>query len=149
MKTKLVSLLKCLLLQKAFHLLLLASLLNGATYAQQTAAPTKIDSIKESHVRLFKMVGVTDTAHALVRVLVKETGTPGETIQGATVLLRRDQDKMLGRVTKQDGRCNFMPSAAEYFIRVQLTGYKSLEVGGYQFEKGKVYEMELRMARSQ
>lgn len=117
--------------------------------AQKTkAAPAPFDSLRESHVLTFKTVGITDTTKAIVRVAVKETGKPGEPIQGATVLLRRDKDKMLGRVTKMDGRCNFMPTPAEYVIRVQLTGYKSLEQPGYLFEPGKVYELELRMARN-
>ncbi len=92
------------------------------------------------------MVGVADTSRATVKVLVLETGSKKEPIQGATVLLRRDKDKMLGRVTKQDGVCNFMPVPATYSIRVQLTGYKSLEATGLVFENGKVYELELRVA---
>lgn len=95
-----------------------------------------------------RLVGVTDTLKSIVRVQVKEPGLTGEVIQGATVLLRRDKDKMLGRVTKSDGRCNFMPIPAEYTVRVQLTGYKTLEKSGLLFEAGKVYELDLRLARS-
>ena len=116
--------------------------------AQKNKTTAPLDSLRESHLLLLKTVGITDTTKAIVRVLVKETGKPGDAIQGATVLLRRDKDKMLGRVTKNDGRCNFMPSPAEYVIRVQLTGYKSLEQPGLVFERGKVYELELRMARN-
>jgi hypothetical protein len=115
--------------------------------AQKNGA-VKLDSLRDSHVLSFKTVGITDTAKAIVRVLVRETGKTGEAIQGATVLLRRDKDKMLGRVTKADGRCNFMPLPAEYAVRVQLTGYKALEHTGLLFERGKVYEMELRLGRN-
>jgi hypothetical protein len=115
--------------------------------AQKNGA-VKLDSLRDSHVLSFKTVGITDTAKAIVRVLVRETGKAGEAIQGATVLLRRDKDKMLGRVTKADGRCNFMPLPAEYAVRVQLTGYKALEHTGLLFERGKVYEMELRLGRN-
>jgi hypothetical protein len=115
--------------------------------AQKNGA-VKLDSLRDSHVLSFKTVGITDTAKAIVRVLVRETGKAGEVIQGATVLLRRDKDKMLGRVTKADGRCNFMPLPAEYAVRVQLTGYKALEHTGLLFERGKVYEMELRLGRN-
>lgn len=117
-------------------------------FAQKNKAAAPLDSLRVSHLLSLKTVGITDTTKAIVRVLVKETGKPGEAIQGATVLLRRDKDKMLGRVTKMDGRCNFMPSPAEYVIRVQLTGYKSLEQPDLLFERGKVYELELRMARN-
>ena len=123
---------------KSFILLSVTFLLSPWNVAaQNTTTPTPLDSMKESHILVFETVGVTDTAKAIVRVLVKETGHPGESIQGATVLLRRDKDKMLGRVTKQDGRCNFMPKPAEYSVRVQLTGYKTLESAGLVFERGK------------
>lgn len=104
--------------------------------------------MQESHVFSFKTVGITDTLKSIVRVQVKDPGYPGVPIQGATVLLRRDKDKMLGRVTKSDGRCNFMPTPATYVLRVQLTGYKSLEKTGLVFEPGKVYELDLRLARN-
>jgi len=116
--------------------------------AQQSTVVLPIDSFTESHIKSFKVVGVTDTSKTIVRATVLEMGNPKEPIQGATVLLRREKDKMLGRVTKQDGRCNFMPVPATYSIRVQLTGYKSLEATGLVFESGKVYELELRMARN-
>ncbi|MBP6812143.1 MAG: carboxypeptidase regulatory-like domain-containing protein [Saprospiraceae bacterium] len=116
--------------------------------AQKTVIPPSLDSMKDSHVLFLKTVGITDTTKAIVRVLVKETGLTGVPIQGATVLLRRDKDKMLGRVTKQDGRCNFMPTPAMYTARVQLTGYKTLESSGLLFERGKVYELEVRVAHN-
>jgi hypothetical protein len=116
--------------------------------AQTNGANATLDSLAQSHIAIFKTVGITDTAKAIVRVMVKEIGSSNEPIQGATVLLRRDKDKMLGRVTKQDGRCNFMPTPAIYGIRVQLTGYKSLDTSGLLFERGKVYELELRVARN-
>jgi hypothetical protein len=116
--------------------------------AQQSIKEPPIDSMQESHVFSFKTVGITDTLKSIVRVQVKDPGYPGVPIQGATVLLRRDKDKMLGRVTKSDGRCNFMPTPATYVLRVQLTGYKSLEKTGLVFEPGKVYELDLRLARN-
>ncbi len=116
--------------------------------AQKTALPPAFDSLTESHIRAFKVVGVADTNRAIVRVVVLETGQQIETIQGATVLLRRDKDKMLGRVTKQDGSCKFMPVPETYSIRVQMTGYKSLESTGLVFDIGVMYELELRMARN-
>ena len=65
-----------------------------------------------------------------------------------TDLRRSDKDKMLCRVARQYGRGNFMPKPAEYSVRVQLTGYKSLESSGRVVERGKVYELELRVARN-
>ncbi len=131
----------CLLLP---WLLFLSLHLNG----QKPVKPETFDSLKESHIRNIKVLGVADTVRASVRVLVFETGKVQEPIQGATVLLRRDNDKMLGRVTKQDGSCKFMPVPATYSVRVQLTGYKNLEAAGLVFEPGKIYELELRLARN-
>lgn len=119
-----------------------------STFGQTKTPPTTIDSLRESHIASLKIVGVTDTIKAIVRVQVREIGSPSLPIQGATVVLRRDKDKMLGRVTKADGRCNFIPLPAEYAVRVQLTGYKTLDKGGLVFEGGKVYELELRIARN-
>lgn len=117
--------------------------------AAQTSAksPVQVDSLHMSHISVVRQVGVTDTMKTIIRVQVKETGSE-EPIQGATVLLRRDLDKMLGRVSRQDGRCNFMPIPAVYAVRVQLTGYKTFEHPGLEFEKGKVYEMVIRMAHN-
>ena len=130
------------------RLLFLLFFIPVAINAQKTALSESLDSLHQSHIAVFKSVGITDTAKAIVRVQVKEIGSQNEVIQGATVLLRRDKDKMLGRVTKQDGRCNFMPIPADYAIKVQLTGYKSLDASGLHFEAGKVYELELRIARN-
>lgn len=116
--------------------------------AQKTALPPAFDSLTESHIRAIKTVAVADTNRAMVTVRVFETGKKREAIQGATVLLRRDKDKMLGRVTKQDGSCKFMALPATYSIRVQLTGYKNLESTGLVLNSGHIYELELRMARN-
>lgn len=115
--------------------------------AQKEPVLPKIDSLNESHIVIFKAAGITDTSKTMVHVLVKETGN-SEEIEGATVVLLREKDKMLGQVTRADGRCSFTPRPAEYFIRVQLTGYKSLEQGGLIFEGGKIYELELCMAQN-
>jgi hypothetical protein len=69
-------------------------------------------------------------------------------VQGATVLLRRDNDKMLGRVTTHDGSCSFAPSPASYSVRVQMTGMRSFEKAGVILEAGKVYDLEISMARN-
>lgn len=103
----------------------------------------------ESNVIAFKQASIgADTAKAMLRVRVLEKGGKTEPIQGATVLLRRDKDKMLGRVTKHDGRCLFAPTPATYTVRVQMTGLKSLEKSGFTLEAGKVYDMEITMARN-
>lgn len=86
-----------------------------------------------------------DTTRATLRVRVYEKGGSIEPVQGATVLLRRDDDKMMGRVTLYDGRCQFSPSPSTYTVRVQMTGLKSIEQPGYTLEAGKVYDMEIRM----
>ncbi|MBL7829016.1 MAG: carboxypeptidase regulatory-like domain-containing protein [Saprospiraceae bacterium] len=124
--------------------LLLAAPFSAAAQSS-VSAPATIDSTKNSHVSLFRTTGITDTSKVIVRVLVKEIGSE-TVIQGATVLFKRDQDKMLGRVTKPDGRCVFNPTPATYSIRVQLTGYQSLDQPDFAFESGKVYEMAVRMA---
>lgn len=86
-----------------------------------------------------------DTTKASLRVRVFEKAGSIEPVQGATVLLRRDDDKMMGRVTHFDGRCQFSPSAATYTVRVQMTGLKSVEQPGFTLEAGKVYDMDIRM----
>lgn len=111
---------------------------------------TSMDSmLSESNILTFKQSSISaDTSKATLRVRVFEKGTETEPIQGATVLLRREKDKMLGRVTKHDGRCLFSPSAATYTVRVQMTGLRSLEKTGIKLEAGKVYDMEITMARN-
>lgn len=128
--------------------MVIAMLLPILAEAQQTAKTIPpIDSAKTSHISLFRDTGaVADTTKATIRVQVKEIGS-NEPIQGATVLLRRDLDKMLGRVTKPDGRCQFVSEAATYSVRVQLTGYQSLEYPALVLESGKIYEMTIRLGR--
>lgn len=128
-------------------LLIAVVLFPTLTLAQQTIKTIPpIDSAKTSHISLFRSIGVVDTTKSTVRVQVKEIGS-NEPIQGATVLLRRDQDKMLGRVTKPDGRCNFTSEPATYAVRVQLTGYQSLEYPALVLESGHIYEMTIRLGR--
>jgi hypothetical protein len=125
--------------------------------AQQNAPKTKhakqpaaaADSLlHESRVILFRQVGVTDTSRTVLHVRTAESGEEAAPIQGATVLLRRDKDKMLGRVTKGDGKCSFVAAPAEYTVRVQMTGLRSLEKTGILLEAGKAYEMDIRMVRN-
>jgi hypothetical protein len=91
---------------------------------------------------------VTDTTRTVLHVRTAESGEESAPIQGATVLLRRDKDKMLGRVTKGDGKCSFVAAPAEYTLRVQMTGLRSLEKTGILLEAGKAYEMDIRMVRN-
>lgn len=111
---------------------------------------TAIDSMMvESNILVFKQTSISlDSSKATLRVKVQEKGVEAAPIQGATVLLRRDQDKMLGRVTKHDGRCLFAPTPATYTVRVQMTGLKSLEKQGIKLEGGKIYELEILMVRN-
>lgn len=98
---------------------------------------------------VFKQSSISpDTSKSMLRVRVFDKIGGSEPIQGATVLLRRDKDKMLGRVTKHDGRCWFAPVPATYTIRVQMTGLKSFEKSGFNLEAGKVYDLEIKMAKS-
>lgn len=102
----------------------------------------------KSSAFIFKQSSVSpDTTKATLRVRVLEKGGDTEPVHGATVLLRRDKDKILGRVTKNDGRCLFGASPATYTVRVQMTGLKSLEKSGITLDAGKVYDLEIMMAR--
>lgn len=135
-----------------FRFLLILFLLCGAIAPKSTAqikaaAPEVLDSVHTSHIAVLRQVGITDSARTVIRVQIKETASE-EPIQGATILLRRDRDKILGRVTKSDGRCHFMSIPATYAIRVQLTGYQSFENPGIEFQDGKVYEVVIRMAQN-
>jgi hypothetical protein len=140
----------------AFSILLSVFLLAPCfVMAQKPPTPksppkTAIDSMMlESNVLIFKQSSVSpDTSKTTLRVRVLEKGGETEPIQGATVLLRRDKDKMLGRVTKHDGRCLFSSAPATYTVRVQMTGLKSIEKPGFVLEAGKVYDLEIQMARN-
>lgn len=87
-----------------------------------------------------------DTSRAVIKVLLREIET-SELVMGATVLLRRESDKMYGRVSEADGRCFFKVGAGSYTVRVQMTGLASFEQSGFLLEKGKSYTMEIAMAR--
>ena len=123
--------------------------------AQKTSTPksplkSAVDSMMmESNGFVFRQSSISeDTSKATLRVRVLEKGGDAEPIQGATVLLRRDKDKMLGRVTKPDGRCLFVSVPESYTIRVQMTGLKTFEKPGFMLEAGKVYDMEILMAKN-
>ena len=138
-----------------YSLTLVLLLLPLFAEAQKPSTPksppkTAIDSMMlESNVIAFQQTSISsDTAKATLRVRVLEKGGDSQPIQGATVLLRRDKDKMLGRVTKHDGRCLFSPTPATYTVRVQMTGLKSLEKSGFLLHAGKVYDLEIVMARN-
>jgi len=90
-----------------------------------------------------------DTSKATLSIRVLDKSQGNEPVQGATVLLKRDDDKMLGRVTLKDGRCQFSSSPASYTLRVQMTGLKTLEKTGIILRGGSVYDLEVRMAKNQ
>lgn len=108
--------------------------------AQTTAKGT------ESTLLKFESTAIADTSRAVLKVLIRETET-SEPVLGATVLLRREADKMYGRVSQADGRCHFKIGPGDYVVRVQMTGLASFEQGGFLLEKGKSYTMEIAMAK--
>ena len=124
--------------------LCLALLSTSLCTAQQSSA--NFVSGKESTVLRFEAVGIADTGRAVLKVLIREIDTP-ETVLGATVLLRRENDKMYGRVTQADGRCHFKVGPGDYTVRVQMTGLASFEHAGFLLEKGKSYTLEIGMAK--
>ncbi|MDO8366975.1 MAG: carboxypeptidase-like regulatory domain-containing protein [Saprospiraceae bacterium] len=131
-------------------LLLLPLILSAQKPLTPKSPPkTALDSMMlKSSAFIFKQSSVSpDTTKATLRVRVLEKGGDTEPVHGATVLLRRDKDKILGRVTKNDGRCLFGASPATYTVRVQMTGLKSLEKSGITLDAGKVYDLEIMMAR--
>jgi hypothetical protein len=104
--------------------------------------------VLQSNVVAFKQSSISpDTAKATLQVRILERGGDTEPVQGATVLLRREDDKMLGRVTTNDGSCLFSAVPATYTVRVQMTGLKTLEKTGFTLEAGKVYDLDILMAR--
>ena len=100
----------------------------------------------ESTLLKLESTPIADTSRAVLKVLILETGTQ-EPVQGATVLLRRDGDKMYGRVSQADGRCHFKIGAGNYVVRVQMTGLASFEQSGFLLEKGRSYTMEIAMVK--
>jgi hypothetical protein len=123
--------------------------------AQNTLTTKSVDvssdalQLAESTVLSFRESGEgQDTSKATLRVRVLEKGVSNEAVQGATVLLKRDDDKMLGRVTMPDGRCVFQSAPASYTVRVQMTGLKTLEKKGIRLEGGSIYDLEIRMAKN-
>jgi Carboxypeptidase regulatory-like domain len=88
----------------------------------------------------------SDTSRAVVKVLIVEMDNK-DAVMGATVLLRRDTDKMHGRVTQDDGRCQFRVAQGNYSVRVQMTGLVSFEQSGLLLEKGKAYTIEIAMVK--
>jgi hypothetical protein len=101
---------------------------------------------QDSKMLKMEAVPTTDTARAVVKVLIVEAENT-EPVMGATVLLRRDTDKMHGRVTQDDGRCQFRVAQGNYSVRVQMTGLVSFEQSGLVLEKGKSYTIEIAMAK--
>ena len=132
--------------------LMMMPLLATAQKTSTTKSPPKtaVDSMMMgSSGFVFRQSSISeDTSKATLRVRVLEKGGDAEPIQGATVLLRRDKDKMLGRVTKPDGRCLFVSVPESYTIRVQMTGLKTFEKPGFMLEAGKVYDIEILMAKN-
>ncbi|MCC7246280.1 MAG: carboxypeptidase regulatory-like domain-containing protein [Saprospiraceae bacterium] len=126
-----------------FALLLgvLSFLLPGHIFSQSADEP------KGSRILAFQPVGVADTAKTILEVRLHDH-TSHEAVMGATVLIRRDNDKMFGKVSAADGSVRFVVKPAEYSIRVQMTGLQSLEEAGINLEKGKAYRMEIAMVKN-
>ncbi|MBL7781124.1 MAG: carboxypeptidase regulatory-like domain-containing protein [Saprospiraceae bacterium] len=121
-----------------FRLFLLLTILPYGLIAQNSAP-------LESELLSFKATGTAENNRAVLHVQIFEAGVGGP-ILGATVLLRRDIDKMHGKVTNEYGSCTFIVAPGDYALRVQMTGLKSLEQAGLVMEAGKIYEMKLLMA---
>ncbi|HLP94426.1 MAG TPA: carboxypeptidase-like regulatory domain-containing protein [Saprospiraceae bacterium] len=136
----------------ALGLLCLGNLANAQNTVTAKSAPTfqaEAASLAESSIMSFKESGEgADTTKATLRVRILEKGQGNIPVQGATVLLKRDDDKMLGRVTTHDGRCSFNSTPATYTVRVQMTGLKTLEKTGILLDGGAVYDLEIRMAKN-
>lgn len=120
---------------------ILIFLLPGPVFSQSSDEP------QGSRILAFQAVGVADTAKTVLEVRLKDKSN-NEPIMGATVLIRRDNDKMFGKVSAADGSVRFVVKPAEYSIRVQLTGLQSLEESGINLEKGKAYRMEIAMVKN-
>ncbi len=121
---------------------------SASVETQAMKAPVIDPTIQESNAIIFKSTGVSlDTTKATLKVRVREKEGDALPIQGATVLLRRDKDQMLGRVTTYDGRCLFSSTPATYTVRVQMTGLKSVEKSGYVLDAGQSYDMEIFMTK--
>ena len=99
----------------------------------------------ESELLSFQSTGAAENNRAILHVQIFEAGSD-EPILGATVLLRRDVDKMHGKVSNEYGSCTFIVAPGDYALRVQMTGLKSLEKQSLLLEGGKIYEMKLVMA---
>lgn len=115
----------------------------SAPLSAQDSAP---DTLLESRVLSFRQVGTNTSQKAIMQVALRDVADP-EPIMGATVLLRRDKDKMLGKVSNAQGNCTFYATPATYTLRVQMTGLKSIEKPGFVLEAGKTYQMEVAMRR--
>lgn len=126
-------------LNRLFTLFALSLLLPACCIAQQNTG-------YNSTVLKLEPSDQPDTSRAFVHVLIREAEQP-QPIQGATVLLRRDADKMYGRVSRADGQCTFRVGEGNYVIRVQMTGLMSFEQHNFVFEKGKSYTLEIGMAK--
>ncbi len=124
-----------------FRLFLFLPLLPALCFAQNSVPFQPADS----ELLSFQSTGVAENNRAILHIQIFEVGT-NEPVLGATVLLRRDVDKMHGKVTNEYGSCTFIVSPAEYAFRVQMTGLKSLEKQSLVLEGGKIYEMKLAMA---
>lgn len=124
-----------------FRLFYILPLLPSLCFAQ-TSVPLQTYN---SELLSFESTGVADNNRAILHIQIFDAGTREPTF-GATVLLRRDIDKMHGKVTNEYGSCTFIVAPAEYALRVQMTGLKSLEKQSLILEAGKIYEMKLVMA---
>ncbi len=105
-----------------------------------------VAAAQDSKMLKMESVSIADTSRAIVKLLVIELENK-EPLMGATALLRRDTDKMHGRVTQEDGRCHFRVAQGNYSLRIQMTGLVSFEQSGFLLEKGKSYTIEIAMAK--
>lgn len=121
-------------------------LLLGGLFSLTPALAQSTPKSGGSTVLRFESSAQPDTSRALVDVLIRE-GQQSEPVHGATVLLRRDADKMYGRVTLADGQCHLRVGEGTYIVRVQMTGLVSFEQSNFILEKGKHYTLEIGMAK--
>jgi len=132
-------------------------ILSGNAFAQDSLTAKSIalvfqpTTLLEDQLSAFQFSEVAerspDSSKAMLLVRILEKDGQLVPVQGATVLLSRDVDKMLGRITKADGRCTFSSHPALYTVRVQMTGLASVERTGIPLIAGKVYALEIRMDR--
>lgn len=109
---------------------------------------TRHDTLpSQSRLLRFAETGMTDSARAVLNVLLREQDT-GEPVMGATMLLQRQNpDQVHGKISQWDGFCRFKVAPGTYNFRVQLTGMVAFEKEGIELPAGREYDMEIELAR--